>query len=200
MKGNVLNVNTRINRNVAKIAAAAAAIIILANPAGAQTRHKKVKKAHVDSTKAAVLNVVSKFEAAYKVKDKKTMIFALMVPTKEAEALEKRYQWFRGYGPTDMPGSRHPPILFETSKGSFVPSSYYVTTVTPDEPNTWKVNIHEHGTYHDEDGRYDVQRLRQMTVMKYNGKYYVSDYVMMDNPTDYGFYVDDISDKMIHLQ
>ncbi len=191
--------NTRINRNVANIAAAVTAILLLTNPAVAQKRHIKVKKAPVNNTKAAVLNVVSQFEAAYKAKDKKTIIFKLMVPSKEAETLEKRYQWFRGYGPTDMPGSKHPPILFETSKGSFVPSSYYVTTVTPDEPNTWKVNIHEHGTYRDEDGRWDVQRLRQMTVIKYNGKYYVSDYVMMDNPTDYGFYVDDISDKMSKL-
>ena len=191
--------NNRINRSVVRMAAAVTVIFIMTNPAGAQARHKRAKKAHVDTTKTAVLSVVSRFEAAYKRKDKQAMIMKMMVPSKDAETLEKRYQWLRGYGPTDMPGSRHPPILFESSRGSFVPDSYYITTVTPDQPNTWKVNIHEHGIYRDEDGRWDVKRIRQMTVMKYDGKYYVFDYVLMENPTDYGFFVDDITDKMIKL-
>ena len=106
MKGIVSNANILINCNVAKIAAAVTAISILANPAGAQTRHKKVKNAHVNTAKSAVLSVVSYFKADYKRKDKKTMSATLMVPCKDAETLEKRYLWMLRFGLSDMPNSR----------------------------------------------------------------------------------------------
>jgi hypothetical protein len=150
-------------------------------------------------TRAAILAVVAQFEQAYQHRDKKAMLFKLMVPTTDEPTLEKRFQWFRGYGPHDMPGSAHPPILFETSKGSFVPSSYKVSAVAPAERGRWNVTVHEQGTYHDEDGRYKVSRIRRFTITMYKGKWYVMDYVLQENPEDYGFYVDDIIDKMIHV-
>lgn len=151
------------------------------------------------SDKAAVLAVVSQFEQAYKHKDKQTMLLKLMVPTTDLGALEKRDQWLRGYGPRDMPGTRHPPILFETSKGSFVPSDYTVSSSAPLDSGHWDVTVKENGTYKDEDGRWKVTRVRHFKLTHYKGKWYVMDYVLAENPEDLGFYVDDISDKMTKL-
>jgi len=194
--------------------AVTAAMVTVAMTGQAQTatktRHRRSRAAvsysaasgstSVKRGKAGALAVVNQFEKAYQRKDKQTMIMKLMVPVPSTDnnTLEKRYQWLRGYGPHDLPGSRHQPILFETSKGSFVPDSYTVTKVTPDG-DRWKVQVREHGIYRDEDGRYDVSRARLITVTPYKGNYYVMDYVLMENPEDYGFYVDDISDKMTHL-
>ncbi len=150
-------------------------------------------------TRSAVIAVVNQFEQAYAHKDKKTMIMKLMVPTEDAGALEKRYQWLRGYGPKDMPGSVHPPILFESSKGSFLPTHFAVTAASPTDSNHWNVTVREEGTYHDEDGKYRVNRVRRFTTTKFKGKWYVGDYVLMENTEDYGFFVDDIADKMTPL-
>lgn len=143
--------------------------------------------------------LISNFERAYMARDKKTMIMKLMVPTQDANALEKRYQWLRGYGPHDMPGTKHPPILFESSKGSFVPTSYSLVKLTPVDPTHYQATVNELGTYKDEDGRYKVKRVRQFKLVKQGGKWYVADYYNKDNAEDYGFWVDDINDQMTKL-
>lgn len=153
-------------------------------------------KTKAGGTKGAVLAVVEQWEQAYKRKDKQTLLMRLMVPTTDLAALEKRYQWLRGYGPKDMPGTKHPPILFETSRGSFVPTGYKVMSAAPAENGRWDVVVREEGTYRDEDGTYDVVRVRQIKLTSYKGKWYVMDYTIKENPEDYGFYVDDIIDRM----
>jgi len=173
---------------------ACATALSLALTAGA-SQHRR-SSAGAGSGKTGVLATVDAFEQAYKRKDKKAMIFELMVPTKDAESLEKRYQWFRGFGPKDMPGTKHPPILFETSKGSFVPTGYAVGAIKRADSTHWTVTVREQGTYRDEDGRYTVKRVRTFKIVQYNHKWFVADYVLADNPEDYGFWVDDILDKM----
>ena len=152
-----------------------------------------------DGAKAGITGIVSRFEAAYEHKDKKQMLMVLMAPTKDDGALEKRYQWLRGYGPRDMPGSKHPPILFETSKGSFVPVSYKIKSITVSGPKSGTAMVEEKGTYRDEDGKYRVTRDRLFRLVQIGGKWYVNDYVLTENQEDYGFYVDDIADKMTKL-
>jgi hypothetical protein len=151
------------------------------------------------SAKAGITGIVDAFEAAYAHKDKKLMLMRLMAPTKDDGALEKRYQWLRGYGPHDMPGTKHPPILFETSKGSFVPTSFKITSMTVSGPRSGTAYVEEKGTYRDEDGKYRVTRKRLFRLAQIGGKWYVSDYVIESNQEDYGFYVDDIADKMTKL-
>src|SRR5579871_3404024 len=153
---------------------------------------------HVQATgsRAAALAVVSQFEQAYEHRDKNTMLMKLMVPTNDQAALEKRYQWLRGYGPKDLPGSVHPPILFDHNRGSFVPTSYKVAEAAPEDPSHWQVTVKEEGTYQDEDGHYHVSRIRHFKMTNYKGRWYVMDYYLQENPEDYGFFVDDISDKM----
>ena len=150
------------------------------------------------NNRGAVAAVVSGFERAYMNKDKRTMLMKLMVPTNDADTLEKRYQWLRGYGPKDMPGTVHPPILFKTTKGSFVPTRYSLQEETPIDKTHWTAKVQEKGTYHDEDGSYNVTRIRYFKIVKYSdGKWYVADYYVQGKPIeDYGFYVDDIIDKM----
>jgi hypothetical protein len=155
--------------------------------------------ASVSGGKSAAIAVVKQFEEAYKRKDKTTMIQKLMIPTEDAGTLEKRYQWLRGYGPKDLPGSVHPPILFDSNKGSFVPTKYAVTAASSNGAGGWNVTVTEEGTYRDEDGRYRVSRVRRFKIAPYKGKYYVADYFLKENAEDYGFYVDDISDKMVSL-
>ena len=176
------------------LAAGVGALIALA-PAGAARppRHIRHRPATVTS---GPLAVVAQFERAYAASDKRTMLFKLMAPTQDANAIEKRYQWFRGYGPKDMPGTRHPPILFESSKGSFVPSSYVISSSGPAGPDEWSTVVREQGTYQDEDGRYRVNRLRHFKLTRTGGKWYVADYYLQENPEDYGFWVDDIVDKL----
>ncbi len=180
----------------AMVAVSMAVVPMAAGAKARPPRHTAVKSA--SGPRAAVLLVVDQFEKAYQRKDKKTMLFKLMVPTTDQEAIEKRYQWWRGYGPHDMPGSKHPPILFETSQGSFVPTKYRVSEAVPGEKGRWNVTVHEDGTYHDEDGGYKVARIRHFVITPYKGKWYVMDYVLEENPEDYGFRVDDIIDKMVH--
>jgi hypothetical protein len=176
------------------------ACLISVVPSQAQHHHRR-RKVVVKTTvvRGGPLATVAAFEAAYHAKDKKTMIFKLMAPTQDAEALEKRYQWFRGYGPKDMPGTRHPPILFESSKGSFVPLSYQVSSSASVDPDHWTATVKEQGIYHDEDGNWTVIRLRDYKLKRVAGKWYVADYVLRENPEDYGFWVDDIVDKMTHV-
>lgn len=142
---------------------------------------------------------VRAFEQAYERKDKKRMLFQLMAPSNDAEVLEKRYQWFRGYGPHDLPGTRHQPILFETSQGSFVPTDYRILSLHTTGPASARAVVEEHGKYHDEDGNWKVERQRVIKLTKYHGKWMVADYVLRSNQEDYGFYVDDISDRMTKL-
>lgn len=167
------------------------------SPAAAQ--HPRRHYVIAGNTRGAVTAVVSQFELAYMRKNKQDMLMHLMVPSNDAETQEKRFQWLRGYGPHDLPGSVHPPILFKTSKGSFVPTAYSVLSVDPVDANTWQATVRETGTYHDEDGEWKVTRVRQFKIVKYNGKWFVGDYYLQANPEDYGFYVDDISDKMTKI-
>lgn len=151
------------------------------------------------SAKSGITAVVKQFETAYQHKDKKRMLMQLMAPTQDDGALEKRYQWLRGYGPHDMPGTKHPPILFETSKGSFVPTSYRILSVNVSDAKHGTATVEEQGTYKDEDGKYRVRRKRLYRLINMRGKWYVSDYVITTNQEDYGFYVDDIADTMKKL-
>ena len=153
---------------------------------------------HVVVSKGGALGVVRQFEAAYMRKDKQTMIMRLMAPTTDADTIEKRYQWFRGYGPRDMPGSKHPPILFESSHGSFVPAAYTIVSSSCSATKATVV-VKEHGIYRDEDGGYRVERNRTFKLVQARGRWWVLDYVFLENPETYGFYVDDISDKMTHF-
>ncbi|MDE2126580.1 MAG: hypothetical protein KGJ62_08320 [Armatimonadetes bacterium] len=181
------------------------AIVCMAgSPAQAQRRRKlrrhivvKSRTAHPVTDKLSVLQVVKTWETAYEHKQRERMLMTLMEPSEDAETLEKRYQWLRGYGPHDMPGSRHPPILFDNDRGSFVPGDYKVLEVLKQSPTAWRVTVAEHGTYHDEDGNWKVERQRDVKVVKYNNKWYVADYVLRSNTEDYGFYVDDIADTMV---
>jgi len=198
-------VNSRKTLAAALLSSVVVAASAFAGPAHTVSAKRKAHSPghqaakNVGGPRAAVLKVVDDFEKAYQRKDKQTMIMKLMVPTQDAWALEKRYQWLRGYGPHDMPGTKHQPILFETSRGSFVPTAYKVLTAEPTQPGQWHVAVQEQGTYKDEDGRYKVIRVRQFKITQHNGKWYVLDYVLKENPEDYGFWVDDIIDKMTKL-
>jgi hypothetical protein len=152
--------------------------------------------AQAQGARAGITGAVTRFETAYEHKDKKALLMKLMVPTQDAEAVEKRYQWLRGYGPKDMPGTKHPPILFETAKGSFVPTSYTIKSISVSDPTHGTATVEERGTYRDEDGKYKVIRSRVFKLAAVKGTWYVADYVIPSNTEDYGFYVDDISDKM----
>ena len=88
------------------------------------------------SAKAQVTTLVAEFERAYQRKDKQTMIKKLMTPNPDDLMVEKRFQWLQGYGPKDMPGSKHPPILFERPRGTFVPTAYALKSATPATPRT----------------------------------------------------------------
>lgn len=148
------------------------------------------------NARAAVLASVSQFEQAYKSRDRQTMLMKLMVPSTDNAVLEKRYQWLRGFGPKDLPGTKHQPILFEGTRGSFVPASYTVLNAAPIDGQHWDVTVREQGSYRDEDGKWAVTRVRHIKLTSYKGRWMVMDYVLKENPEDYGFYVDDIVDKM----
>jgi hypothetical protein len=145
---------------------------------------------------AHVTHEVDVWERAYQRRDKQTMINKLLAPTTDAGTIEKRFQWLRGYGPHDMPGTVHPPILFDNRKGSFHPTQYALMKTTKIGPNLWDNTVQETGSYHDEDGAYRVTRVRHIKVVKSGSNWYVQDYYLAENPEDYGFYVDDIQDKM----
>ncbi len=170
------------------------------------TKRRTVGKSKKTSTaskpggtaRAQVTAVIDSFENAYRRKDKKMMLMQLMAPTQDSYAVEKRYQWYRGFGPTDMAGTKHPPILFETSRGSFVPKVYLLKSLTPvDAASRWDAVVEEHGVYKDEDGVFRVIRNRDMKLQKYKNQWYVMDYTLRENPEDLGFYVDTIYDAVI---
>lgn len=146
------------------------------------------------SAKTAVTAIVKEFEEAYKRKDANTMITKLMAPTQEKGKIQQRGEWLKGNGPGDAPNTAPP--LFKSNRGSFVPSKYVIASATPQSADKWQVVVKEDGTYKDEDGKYKVSRTRYVTVTKAKNKWLIADYVMKENPTNYGFFVDDISDKM----
>lgn len=150
------------------------------------------------SAKAQVTVLVAAFEKAYQRKDKQTMIKKLMTPNPDDLMVEKRYQWLQGYGPKDMPGSKHPPILFERPRGTFVPTAYLLTSVTPGDATHCAATVQEKGTYTDEDGKYKVERTRHIACRKVGGKWYIEDYPA-PSEDDLGFGVDDIRDKMTKM-
>lgn len=194
-------------RMLSPLAAAIGIALLVPSAPSAAQRGKKPKKPAAKAVagspktpgRAGALSVARQFEEAYRKKDKKQMILGLMLPTTDAESLEKRYQWLRGYGPTDPPGGRRPPILFETSRGSFVPTKYQIASDASDGPNRWKVIAREEGSYRDEDGTYRIVRTRHILLSFTKGRWWVRDYINTANTEDYGFYVDDIADKMTHL-
>lgn len=164
----------------------------------ADAKPPRKKPETVSVAKAQVTELVMKFEKAYERKDKVTMITKLMTPDPDDLMVEKRYQWLRGYGPKDMPGSRHPPILFERPRGTFVPKSYLIKSAKPVDSTHFVVSVEENGTYTDEDGKYKVERIRNIKCRRVSNKWYIEDYPA---PTDddLGFGVDDISDKMTKI-
>lgn len=144
--------------------------------------------------KQAVLNTVRAFETAYMKKNKTEMLMKLMAPTKDPVKVQQRYEWLRGHGPGDAPNTA--PILFQSARGSFVPTRYKVSSSTKTSPTSWTVVVNEEGRSYDEDGKYIVQRKRYFKIVKVGKKWMVGDYYLRENPTNYGFPVDDISDKM----
>ena len=150
------------------------------------------------SAKVEVTALVTQFEKAYQRKDKVTMIKKLMTPNPDDLMVEKRYQWLQGYGPKDMPGSKHPPILFERPRGTFVPTAYTLRGLTPADATHIVASVTEKGTYTDEDGKYKVERIREIKCRKVGAKWYIEDYPA-PSEDDLGFGVDDIKDKMTKI-
>lgn len=176
----------------------ASAVLAISNPLAAQ-RKSRTASAKSDP-RAQALAVVDQFEKAYQRKDSTTMILRLMVPSTDNAVLEKRYQWLRGYGPNDPPKGKRPPILFQTSHGSFVPTKYSVLSSRPLEKGRYEFVVREEGTYRDEDGRYRVVRVRNIKLTFFKGKWYIMDYQLPSNTETYGFYVDDITDQMTKIE
>lgn len=144
--------------------------------------------------KQAVLSTVRAFENAYMKKNKRQMLMVLMAPTKDLVKIQQRYEWLRGHGPGDAPNTA--PILFQSARGSFVPTRYTISSSKPTDAKTWTVVVNEEGKSYDEDGKYLVQRKRFFKIVKVGKKWMVGDYYLKENPTNYGFPVDDISDKL----
>ena len=195
--------NVNVSKNVARVATLGSLLVVFAaHNAEAQRTRRTTKSASTKTVaiskdpKKACLAVVDAWEKAYTRKDAKYLINTLMVPSSDNAVLEKRYQWLRGYGPNDLPGSVHPPILFKTSKGSFVPKSYKVLSTTKLDATHYDIAVQELGTYSDEDGLFKVDRNRHIKLTLSKGKWWVMDYYLADSPEDYGFYVDDIRDKV----
>jgi hypothetical protein len=147
-------------------------------------------------TKGKVLAAVDAFEKAYQRKDKTTMLTKMMYPTKDKNILNKRYQWLRGYGVDEIPGMVRPPILFTTAPGSYVPTSYKVVKAEPIDAGNWLVVVSEKGSCQEEGKKYAVERVRHITLYLLYGKWYINNYYNTENPDEYGFWVDDIKDKM----
>lgn len=160
--------------------------------------HKSSAKGGSSSAGAgSALAVVDAFEKAYQRKDKNTMILKLMTPTKDVGILNKRYQWYRGYGVDEKPSAVRPPILFTTAPGSYVPTTYKVVSSGANSSQEYSVTVKEKGGCREEGVNYSVERVRRFKIVKMNGKWLVSDYVNPTNTEEYGFFVDDISDKMV---
>jgi hypothetical protein len=152
--------------------------------------------------KAAVLATVRAFETAYMQKNKQRMLMALMAPTKDAVKVQQRYEWLRGHGPGDAPNTA--PVLFQSARGSFVPTRYTILTAIKESPTQWKVIVSEEGRSFDQDEiggvmkttKYRVIRKRHFQIVKVGKKWMVGDYYLLQNRENYGFPVDDIADKM----
>jgi len=178
-------------------------IVAVANPMLAlqKSRHRGHKSSAKGNSSSAgagsALAVVDAFEKAYQRKDKNTMILKLMTPTKDVGILNKRYQWYRGYGVDEKPSAVRPPILFTTAPGSYVPTTYKVVTSGANSSQEYSVTVKEKGGCREEGVNYSVERVRRFKLLKVNGKWLVSDYVNPTNTEEYGFFVDDISDKMV---
>ncbi|MCS6775453.1 MAG: hypothetical protein NZ557_02810 [Chthonomonadaceae bacterium] len=151
-------------------------------------------RAQSKSERAMVLEVVREFENAYMKKQKRRMLMELMAPTKDPVKIQQRYEWLRGHGPGDAPNTA--PVLFQSARGSFVPYRYNVVSAVRQSPAQWTVVVNEEGTSFDEDGRYRVMRRRHFKIVKVGKKWMVGDYYLQQNPTNYGFPVDDICDRM----
>ncbi len=162
------------------------------------SKPKKATLEKAGGAKTEVTALVMQFEKAYQRKDKVTMIKKLMTPNPDDLMVEKRYQWLQGYGPKDMPGSKHPPILFERPRGTFVPTAYTLRGLTPGDATHYVASVTEKGTYTDEDGKYKVERIRQIKCRKVGAKWYIEDYPA-PSEDDLGFGVDDIKDKMTKI-
>lgn len=171
------------------------ALMVLSNSAQAKPPKRGSGGDNGAAVKAKVAELVAKFESAYQHKDKVTMIKTLMTPDPDDLMVEKRYQWLRGFGPKDLPGSKHPPILFERPRGTFVPTAYTLKSVAPSDSTHAVATVTEKGTYTDEDGKYRVERERKIKCKRENNKWYIEDYPA-PNDDDLGFGVDDIADKM----
>lgn len=154
-------------------------------------------QAQSKTERAAVLNTVREFETAYMKKQKGKMLMQMMAPTKDPVKIQQRYEWLRGNGPGDAPNTA--PILFQSARGSFVPSRYNVLTAIKESPSQWKVIVNEEGKSYDEDGKYTVIRKRHFKIVQVGKKWMVGDYYLLQNATNYGFPVDDISDKLQKL-
>lgn len=183
---------------------ACAALAPLANPALSLERGKRhsgrrtsAKGGESSAGGKSALAVVEAFEKAYQRKDKNTMILKLMTPTKDVGTLNKRYQWFRGYGVDEKPSAVRPPILFTTAPGSYVPTTYKVVSSSAVSATEYSVTVFEKGGCREEGVNYAVERTRRFKLLKVGGKWLVSDYVNPTNTEEYGFFVDDISDKMV---
>ncbi len=181
---------------------AGVSLIVVVNPTLAlqKGKHKGHKASASKSSSAgagSALAVVDAFEKAYQRKDKNTMLLKLMTPTKDTGTLNKRYQWLRGYGVDELPSAVRPPILFTTALGSYVPTAYKVVSSSAVSAQEYSVTVKENGGCREEGVNYKVERTRRFKLLKLNGKWFVSDYVNPTNTEEYGFYVDDISDKMV---
>lgn len=185
----------------------AVALLGLSLPVNAQKHkqgksHKSPKATSntASGTKGKVLAVIDAFEKAYQRKDKNTMLTKLVYPTTDKNILNKRYQWIRGYGVDEVPAAVRPPILFTTAPGSFVPKSYKVISVNAIDGANWGAVVEEKGSCQEEGKRFSVERKRNVTVTQMNGKWYINNYYNKENPDEFGFWVDDITDKMVQVK
>lgn len=151
-------------------------------------------------TRGQVIAVLAAFEQAYSRKDKATMLTKLMYPTKDKNMINKRMQWFRGYGIDEVPAAVRPPILFTTAPGSFVPAVYTLISANPIDGANWGAVVEEQGTCREEGKRFSVKRRRNVTLTQMGGKWYINNYYNTQNPDEFGFWVDDITDKMIEIK
>ena len=151
-------------------------------------------------TRGQVAAVIDAFEKAYQKKDKATMLLKLMYPTTDKNIINKRMQWLRGYGIDEVPAAVRPPILFTTAPGSFVPTTYKLVSANPVDGTNWSAIVEEKGGCREESKRFSVERKRNVTLLQMKGKWYINNYYNQINPDEYGFWVDDITDKMVQIK
>ena len=89
-----------------------------------------------------------------------------------------------------------PPILFASQEGSFTPTSYTLFRVTKVDSDHYKSIVYENGPYKDARGEFTVKRTRYFSIVKYEGKWYVQDYVAKDGQKEYAFAIDESVDKL----